>query len=396
MGYSNFKERFSAVRIQHNVMAIVGNGFDIQALADLESTTDTRYESFYHYLKYRRFNPNNKILQKMEALRSKEVRTKEPQHWSDIENAIGQLIDEDGTQPERVVEDLSHIQREFSAFLDEVATPDILDRLGDCAVENKLTIISFTEFLGDIKDANEYRKMRLTQRLNIGDLLNFQFINSNYTTLLDDYVYLDQGQFNPRPFKSSDRNTHFHPNPQGHEGAKERQDFSMVSYLVSDVIHPHGIQFIPRSLLFGVDSTEGNGSALAKPYWAQNEVKYVPLFVETDLFIIFGSSLGDTDGWWWRNIAEAISTQEHSELIIYWRVTRGKTGDTDHSVRMKFAKAAGQEGDKTFLHTLDEKVRVVLYFDDTPRAWLNTNPHNVPRWILPSDFRNVTSPTNSA
>ena len=177
------------------------------------------------------------------------MRAENKHNWSDIEHAIGQLTGQGEAQTAHVVEDLRAIQREFSAFLDGVATPEILNRLGDRSVENELTIISFAEFLGDIREPEEYNKMQLPRRLDIGDLFNFRFVNFNYTTLLDNFVYLDQLQFDPHPFKGSDRNLHFHPNPKGHEGARERQDFPMVSYLVSDVIHPHGIQFIPRSLL---------------------------------------------------------------------------------------------------------------------------------------------------
>ena len=56
MPYDNLKEKFNDVKRQHNIMALVGNGFDIQALSDLGAPSDTRYESFFHYLKYRRFS----------------------------------------------------------------------------------------------------------------------------------------------------------------------------------------------------------------------------------------------------------------------------------------------------------------------------------------------------
>lgn len=44
---------------QHNVMAFVGNGFDIQVMHDYEEPVDTRYTSFYHFLKLRSFDTRN-------------------------------------------------------------------------------------------------------------------------------------------------------------------------------------------------------------------------------------------------------------------------------------------------------------------------------------------------
>ncbi len=280
MAYEDLRDKFADARSQYNIMALVGNGFDIQAISSLGAPTDTRYESFYHYLKYRRFDSTNRILLKMETLRDQCA-----ENWSDVESAVGELTSVDGVRPDEVAADLKEVQREFSSFLDQVATPDLLARLGEAAVVRRQTITSFTEFLGDIDDAVEYNKMRLPWRLDIGDVFNFKFVNFNYTTLLDDFVYLDQAQFDPHPHKWSDRNIEFHPNPRGHRGAKERQSFRMVSYLVSDVVHPHGIQYTPRSLLFGIDDSDGAARKLAKPYWAQNKVRYEGLFPQTDLFI---------------------------------------------------------------------------------------------------------------
>ena len=36
----------------------------------------------------------------------------------------------------------------------------------------------------------------------------------------------------------------------------------------------------------------------------------------TELFIVFGSSMGETDNWWWRKIISAL-TNDTAELIIY-------------------------------------------------------------------------------
>ena len=374
MSYEDFRSRFDEARNQYNVLALVGNGFDIQALTSLGSLTDTRYESSYHFLKYRKFNPSNRILGRMESLRSSGA-----EDWSDVERAIGELHLTDRVAPDAIAADLKEVQREFANFLDGVATPDVLSQLGEAAVEHELTVFSFTEFLGDVAEANEYHKMKLPTRLNIGDVFNFKFVNFNYTTLLDDFVYLDQDQFEPHPYETSDRNITFRPNPRGHEGARERAGFRMVSYLVSEVVHPHGIQSTPRSLLFGVDEVSNRRARkLSKPYWAQNNLKYGDLFSTTDVFIIFGCSLGETDRWWWRSIVDGLRQNEHADLILYWRRGSADTGLTAAGLRDKLASAAGFAAHDGVAELLEERVRVVLYDDNTERAWLNTNHATLP------------------
>lgn len=374
MAYEDFRSRFKEARNQYNVMALVGNGFDIQALSALGTPTDTRYESFYHFLKYRKFDAGNRIFSRMESLQSNGV-----ENWSDVEHAIGELHLIDRVPPEVIAADLKAVQREFANFLDQVATPDVLSQLGEIAVAHELTVASFTEFLGDIEEADEYHKMRLIKRLNIGDVFNFKFINFNYTTLLDDFVYLDQDQFEPHPYEVSDRSIAFRPNPRGHANARERAGFRMVSYLVSEVVHPHGIQSTPRSLLFGIDEVSNRRARkLSKPYWAQNNLKYGDLFAATDMFIIFGCSLGETDRWWWRSIVEGLQQNAEADLILYWRRGINDVGLTATGLRDKLANAAGLAADNGAVELLEQRVRVVLYDDNTERAWLNTTSATLP------------------
>lgn len=379
MTYPDYRARFNNVRNQYNIMALVGNGFDIQVLTELGSHTDTRYQCFYHFLKYRSFDPENLILSRMEHLR-----TNGAKNWADVESAIDAL--RASVAQSDIVADLKKIQREFAVFLNQVVTPSILSELGTGAAENGLSTLSYTEFLGDVDDPDEYKKMSLPRRLDIGDLLNFRFVNFNYTPLLDDFVYLDQDQFDPHPYRTSDRNLNFRPNPRGYKGdsdgkSLERQDFHMASYLVSEVVHPHGTQSIPRSLLFGVDETISNYQQLSKPYWAQNDVKYAELFPQTDLFIIFGCSLGETDRWWWRAVVEGLRSNENADLMLYWRRGNDELALVAEDVRKKLAVAGGYENDDDVLSLLESKARVVLYNHPSDRVWLNTNAATLPTWV---------------
>lgn len=365
-------------------MVLVGNGFDIQALGDIGVRGDTRYTSFFYFLKAGNFNSENLIYAQMSALEAAGA-----MNWSDVEGAIDRLY-RDGVSVAEISSAMNEIQAEFSRFLDGLANPTALAQLNDQTVEHRMTLISLMEFLGDIDDPNEYRKMSLPARSDIGDIYNFLFVNFNYTSLLDNYIYLDKNQFTPHPFKHSDRQVEFHPNPRGYEVTlqgprtkSERANFGAVSYLTVDVIHPHGAQPTPRSLLFGIDADEESGRDLSKPYWAQNRLKYADLFTETNVFIIFGTSLGNTDRWWWRAMLATLEQPEDDrpDILIYWFNHTGQ--ETPEGVRKRLLEATGLAVTDDLRNALNEHVRVIIYDSDKPRAFLNTNPNLIPSWILP-------------
>jgi len=376
MGYTNYRGAFKAVARQHNIMALVGNGFDIQALSSAGSKMDTRYETFYYYLKSRKFPTSNLLMQVME-----EAKDKGRRGWSDIEAGIENLLGS-GTKAEDIEDSLDALQVEFSAFLDSVVTPEVLTCLSSRATEQAATVNSLASFFGDVHDEEAYARMSTLQRMDFGDLFNFRFVNFNYTPLLDNFVFLDKKQFDPHPYKSSDRNLDFRPNPRGFDHRIGFKGGAMVSYVITEVVHPHGVQHTPRSILFGVDSApRARAPRLEKPYWAQNKVLHETHFAETHLFIVFGCSLGDSDQWWWKNIAYSLESSVPAldnpdklppDLLLYWRLGPGEIGLTQQEVLEKFASGAGRAGDSGLMATLQERAYVVLYDDQTDRAWLRT------------------------
>ena len=391
MGYTDHRDRFANSRIQHNIMALVGNGFDIQALSTVHSKAKTTYTSFYYHLKSRDFSSDNLLLKTMEDQLEQGC-----ENWSDLENGI-QILLNSGTPADQIEDALDDVQVEYSIFLDQVVTPQVLADLSRLSVENAAAEHSFSSFLCDIKTEEAHGKLNFLKPMDIGDILNFRFVNFNYTPLLDNFVYLDKLQFNPEPFRQSDRNFYFRPNPRGFNHRIGLKGGSMVSYLVTEVVHPHGAQHTPRSLLFGIDeaapNSDANANRLAKPYWAQNRVIHEPYFEETHLFIIFGCSLGSSDRWWWSKIANCLSVPVAApspktipkhlnqdidqnlppDLIIYWRLSPSKPDMSELDVLKQFASGAGREEDQQFMKILEERAHVVLYTDEQPRAWLNTN-----------------------
>lgn len=364
MGHRDYLSAdFSSPRRQHNIMAFVGNGFDLQVMSDFESEVDTTYTSFYHFLKLRSFDPDNVILQAMERLRDEGA-----ENWGDVEGVVEELLDSRMADPDDLAEALRRVQAEFSEFLGLAVPSSLLTRLGSASMDRELAMRSLTGFLGDLAPS-DYKRMRFPLGIDNFDVYNFLFVNFNYTPLFDDFIYLDQKQFDPLPFKTADRNFQFEGNPRGVRGARIRPKDTFSSYVMTDVVHPHGHQSIPRSLLFGIDEParrHGNQDKtlrLAKSFWAQNERRYKHLFDDTELFIVFGCSLGSSDRWWWRHIAEALGEQR--ELIIYWYNGRSRSL-AEEDVRQRFFEAAGVEDVGT------ESVHVVLYDASSSRCWLNT------------------------
>lgn len=378
MGHRSYLNAgFDSPRSQHNVMAFVGNGFDIQVLRDYGSPIDTRYIGFYHFLKLRSFNTRNPILQEMERLRDVGK-----ENWSDVEGVVAQLLAASPVGAGELVKALRAIQGQFSEFLGLAVPSDLLTRLGTDSMDKGLAVDSLAGFLGDLQP-KQYKRSGFPAEIGNFDVFNFVFVNFNYTSLLDDFIFLDQQQFDPLPFRTVDRNFVFEGNPRGVQGATVRSGDTFSSYVMTEVLHPHGHQSIPRSLLFGIDEpTQKRGNRdqtlrLAKPFWAQNERRYKHLFDDTELYIVFGCSLGESDRWWWRHIAESLGHERERsetggcyrpELIIYW-YNGGTQGQTEMQVRERFLKAAGA----TDLRDAADFIRVVLYDASTDRCWLNTS-----------------------
>src|SRR5580765_4761486 len=111
MGFRQFTtHEYERLRTQHNVMALVGNGFDIQVTRGHGTRFSPRYTAFYHYLYARDFDSTNVIVRQMELLKD-EGRT----DWSDLEGAIASLLAPPGSLgTEAIYEATVAIQEAFS------------------------------------------------------------------------------------------------------------------------------------------------------------------------------------------------------------------------------------------------------------------------------------------
>lgn len=104
------------------------------------------------------------------------------------------------------------------------------------------------------------------------------------------------------------------------------------------------------------------------------DIEYGHLFADVDLFIVFGCSLGVTDGWWWRRIFRAFDGEPaddelRAELIIYcWTLAEAPASSAD--VTEKFFIGADVESRDPIRQRVQDRVRLVVYTDQETPIWL--------------------------
>lgn len=303
------KDDFERLNKQHNILVLTGNGFDVAILNKFgDKNKTTSYEHFFNWLKNNKKVTNNLLLEQME-----QDKKDGKKNWSDFENTVDVLYTKEEYSVAELEDCLNEFQGYFTDFLNMLVDSNTLLEVNKYVRENKLTIQSLGCFLKDLPS----NSTKFARNTNHYDLFNFTFANFNYTSLLDNYMYLDKLQFDPHKYKGVDTNFSFYSNNQ--RGKSSESVWS--SYVLLDVIHPHGVQDVPRSILFGIDRENYDrriydDKRLVKGYWAQYKVKYEKYLNQADLFIIYGMSLGASDSWWMDKIFENILKND-VELILY-------------------------------------------------------------------------------
>lgn len=332
MSYKNYsKEDFEDLKKQHNIMVLVGNGFDISVLkrfgTGFMGGKSTSYKDFYEYLKYFKKCNENELYKRM----SKDLKAGK-NNWCDFEMTIDEILVNEEMEIGKLEKQVDELQNFFTEFLNLVVNTDVLIALNKYSKENQLATQSLAKFLGDLDESQ--RTPNFVWNIDYYDLFNYLFVNFNYTNLLDNYMYLDKKQFEPHIYKFADRNFDFSPNPIGNL-KRFSKGYNLSSYVLTEFIHPNGIQTIPRSLLFGTEIQNYKKNEprkrLVKSYWAQYEVKYAKYFEDTELYIIFGMSISKTDAWWMNKICESLKNRK-SELIIYYFSEE----ETEEEIKEKF------------------------------------------------------------
>lgn len=321
------------MKAKHTVSFIIGNGFDIGVLCALEKEFLTSYKEFYAYLSYFLKTQNNSIYEAIRFLDNDSL-------WVDYELLLENLVENKKLEIEKetdrqeqkkiydtFIDDWKEIQYKFADFLNYVITPDTLKRVS--ALKGTKTLGSF---LGDLQK-EDWEKIAFKDYPRYQSEIEYKIFNFNYSTLADNYFF---HLFDRHPYNVSNNNTDFYPNPRGFKGEGYIQKYDKKSLRTTiKFYHPHGQLSIPESILFGIgynrktyqtstSSTsnfhENFGEKLTKKldklYWSELGAEKDLEIIQTDLFIIYGHSIGESDKWWWQKILQALARGD-AELIIY-------------------------------------------------------------------------------
>lgn len=316
-----------------NISFLIGNGFDIGILKALGYEHSTTYAEFYNYLTYYLTNKENFIYKEIENRKKlNEDKCVDINTWTDYEEILADAVNEktnsivDARIYSKVKYDWEEIQYLFADFLNQVVTPETLKQAS--SLNGKLWL---ERFLGDLSE-DQLHHLNFFHKVAHGTEIVYHLFNFNYTSLLDNYAYW---LFDPHPYLNLENNAGFYPNPGDHPRLGPNKDtfWSVKSSVITH--HPHGSISIPASILFGTSANDSytnsavkkNSSEyyneelrkkLDKPYWSRFSSEYEPILDETDLFIIFGHSVGKSDETWWKTILKIMNDRiPDCELIIY-------------------------------------------------------------------------------
>ncbi|OYR87831.1 hypothetical protein CBF53_06325 [Lactobacillus taiwanensis] len=118
MQYDDYKSKYKDATKQHNIMVLVGNGFDINVLSKYRNDSiDTRYAKFYDFVKYIGYDKDNILIRKMD-----EAKKNGKKNWSDFEALIPEVV-KDEKDCKLMNTSLVELQEKFSLFLNNVVTP---------------------------------------------------------------------------------------------------------------------------------------------------------------------------------------------------------------------------------------------------------------------------------
>ena len=135
--YGNSLKKFKK---QHNILVLVGNGFDISVLMKykkgrMEGKT-TSYSDFFDYITYFNLVDENNILYK----KMKEDKEEGKKNWSDFENTISELDIKGNNSITEIESCIDKFQELFTRFLNELVDANTLLEVNKGVSNNNLAI----------------------------------------------------------------------------------------------------------------------------------------------------------------------------------------------------------------------------------------------------------------
>ena len=291
-----------------NITYIVGNGLDLQY------GLKTRYKDFYEFQNKayisRKENEEEYSNLIYESLFSDKENNYE--NWSDFEYSIGQLtkdhdfISSSIEMKEKFIDDFSEVVDDLREYL----------RLQQEQNLEEGIVIDFESTLNDLKNSLPVLNQstidkKFKENLYQHDIVNI--LTLNYTNVLD-RLYDRSGKSFVNKLRTSDYNFH-----------------------IKSPIHAHGT--VDICTVLGVsDETQISNSfdeeqkeslvknLVLKNYRENMDVKNSDIIKKSDIIILYGVSLGETDKYIWNQIAEK-SISSSVPVIIYHYVPKFDPGN---------------------------------------------------------------------
>lgn len=274
-----------------NILYIVGNGLDIQY------GLKTKYSDFYEYQLpiYREKNSNENYSNIIydNILIDQDTNW---ENWSDLELALGELTKNPEVDEEEFINALDDVNIDLNNYLTLIQDEfDLTEKKID--IKNNLK-----SMFNQIPDGSKGRILEYIKSFPIvTDYITV--LTLNYTSILDQLIEKEKGE-KYKSFRNHD-----------------------YGCFINNVEHAHGT--LEFSLILGVSDenqinksykNSNKKSLIKEELHAQarenRHFKNLNLIDSADLIIIFGTSIGATDGYLWKKIAD-ICIKKNMPIIIH-------------------------------------------------------------------------------
>lgn len=275
-----------------NITFLIGNGFD------LNIGLKTSYYDFYSYF-FNKASEKNII---RNWIKEEDIL------WADLELGIGKSLSNlDVGDVDNFYNDKDELDWLLLDYLEEQqnkVTDDLLDKMKEEMIRS---LNSFEMGLA----ATQKQSIENIKKTYANDEFNYQFITFNYTNVLDRIIKFSKKQ-NPI-------STHLANN-----GTSRKN-------IIDNILHINGT--IESEMILGVnDKSQINNEKLRsndefldtfiKPRMnkalAQNKENIAKNIISySHIIYIFGMSIGETDRFWWQEIAKWLTVSDNNRLIIF-------------------------------------------------------------------------------
>lgn len=273
-----------------NITFLIGNGFD------LNLKLNTRYSDFYKY--YIENDPKD--------LLSKSIKN-DYEMWSDLEVGLGEFLkDIDENQIEEFLDSKSTLERMLSEYLTLENNRVCIKDEKAIAEEFKKKVLNFFSDFNAL-DKEHYHQVIGSTKVQI----NYNFITFNYTNVLD--AIISATQKNCKPFgHHSSGNSGYNDNimPPHHIHGKLSEDLILGLDNAEQILNEK-LKSNPKLTNYIIKSVVN--TALG-----EKKIEKAKEIIDKSRYIcLFGLSIGDTDGMWWKYIIEWLKRDANNRLVLF-------------------------------------------------------------------------------